>query len=178
MIAATTMTTVDPHERYLIACHEMGHGVAAVVRGGTFDSICIEPTLRRDGVIHVQYPSCHRDFVTIAGPWADARADWGALPLDGVDSIGHTFDDYLKASMHANASDLRVYEPDRDLPLELLTAEMWGGEAPEIPLARDESWYAELETLWPTMESTATMLLRGVEVTPDVVTALLADSNP
>jgi hypothetical protein len=59
-----------------------------------------------------------------SGPWAEAYADWGARPPDGVDAIGHTFADYLRTSMETNAPDLRQYVPERDLPSELLYADM------------------------------------------------------
>jgi hypothetical protein len=107
--------------------------------------------------------------LVFAGPWAEARADWCPLPLDGVDGNGLTFMDYLRTSLRVNANDLRQYVPHRDLPGELFCADMFGEQAPAIPLARDQSWYAELETYWPTIRSVAGMLMSGVEVTPDMV---------
>ena len=152
--------------------------MAAVLRGGTFDSISIEPTVTRHGFIRTRgVKACDADFVTFAGPWAEARADWPALPLDGVDRDGSTFDDYLRASMLANANDLRQYVPEHDIPFERFIAEVCGGEVPQIPLARDKSWYVELETCWPTIQSVADMLMSGVEVTAEAVETLLADTR-
>ena len=77
--------------------------------------------------------------------------------------------------MRANANDLRQYVPERDIPFELLfTAD---GEVPQIPLARDQSWYVELETCWPTIQLVASMLMSGVAVTAEAVETLLADAR-
>lgn len=97
------------------------------------------------------------------------------LKPDTLRPLVFPFDDYLRASMRANASDLRLYEPDRDLPTDLLLAEIQREAPSEIPLARDPSWYPALESYLPTIQSAANMLVSGVEVTPDVVKALLAD---
>ena len=77
--------------------------------------------------------------------------------------------------MRANANDLRQYVPEQDVPFELLFAA--SGEVPQIPLARDQSWYVELETCWPTIQSVADMLMSGVEVTAEAVETLLADTR-
>jgi hypothetical protein len=154
--------TIDLSERELTAFHEAGHGVAAVRRRGTFDAISIEPTIGRDGFIRTRgVDPCDDPFVIFAGPWAEVRAEWDGLPLDGVDRNGLTFMDYLTTSMRVNANDLREYVPDRDLPSELLYADLGCSdeEAPEIPLARDQSWYGELESCWPTIQWLADMVL-------------------
>jgi len=107
------------------------------------------------------------------------RADWPALPLDGVDGDGSKFDDYLRASMRANADDLRQYVPDQDIPFELFLfdAGVGGGEVPQIPLARDQSWCVELETCWSTIQLVANIFMSGVEVTPEAMKTLLADTR-
>jgi len=79
--------------------------------------------------------------------------------------------------MRANANDLRQYAPGQDIPFELLFAGVWGGEVPQIPLARDQSWYVELETCWPTIQLVASMLMSGVAVTAEAVGTLLADAR-
>ncbi|GLE56387.1 hypothetical protein NJBCHELONAE_16960 [Mycobacteroides chelonae] len=151
------------------AHHEAGHAVAAVARGGTFSSFSIEPTTTYDGGVHVTHDRRHRDFVTFAGPWADARLGWGDRTLHGIDDNGLTFYDYVRTSMCVNAGDLRLYEPDRDLPRELFEADVFGGETPEIPLARDDAWYTELESYWPTIEAIAADALRGQQITPNYI---------
>jgi hypothetical protein len=52
-----------------------------------------------------------------------------------------------------------------------------GGEVPQIPLARDQSWCGELETNWPTIQLAASMLMRGVAVTAEAVQTLRADAR-
>ena len=76
--------------------------------------------------------------------------------------------------MRANADDLRQYVPDQDIPFELFLfdAGVGGGEVPQIPLVRDQSWYVELETCWSTIQLVADIFMSGVEVTPEAVKTL------
>lgn len=160
------------HERRQTAHHEAGHAVAAVVRGGTFHGFTLEPTLSHDGGVYVTQEPEHRDFVIFAGPWADARADWGDRPLTDVDGSGLTFHDYLRASMRSNGSDLELYAPEID-QTELFYSGLYGEETVEIPLARDDFWYAELESYWPTIKAVAAIALRGEQITVEYVQGLL-----
>lgn len=162
---------IDPGERQLTAIHEAGHAVAAVLRGGTFDVISIEPTVTRDGFIRTrEVAACDYPFVIFAGPWAEARVQWPARPLDGVDDDGRTFGQYVEDALLSNASDLRVYEPDTDIAFEHLCADMFDdGPPPPVPGPRDPSWNDELETCWPTIQWAADMLMNEVEVTPEAV---------
>jgi len=59
----------------------------------------------------------------------------------------------------------------------LFDAGVGGGEVPQIPLARDQSWYVELETCWSTIQLVADIFMSGVEVTPEAVKTLLADKR-
>ncbi len=79
--------------------------------------------------------------------------------------------------MRANADDLRQYVPEQNIPFELFCADVWGGEAPQVPLARDQSGYVDLETCWPTIQCVAGMLMSGVEVTAEAVQTLLTDTR-
>lgn len=160
-------------QRRQTAHHEAGHAVTAVARGGTFHGLTVEGTATRHGGVHVVHPRAAREFVTFAGPWAEARYDWADRPLDGIDEHGSTLHDYIRASLCANASDLQVYEPSINLPFEIFVADGQGDDAPEVPLARDESWYAELESYWPTMQLAADMVLRGLEIVPEWVRSQL-----
>jgi hypothetical protein len=85
--------------------------------------VLIEPLVWHRAIFLPSMGSAHETRVG-SGPWAEAYADWGARPPDGVDAIGHTFADYLRTSMETNAPDLRQYVPERDLPSELLYADM------------------------------------------------------
>lgn len=161
-------------ERRSTAHHEAGHAVTAVARGGTFDGFTIEATAARDGWVHVMHDPVHRDFVTFAGPWAEARAEWTGRPLDGVNEAGLTFHDCIRGILRCSDSDLRSYAPELD-HFALALDETASDEL--IPLARDDSWYGELETLWPTMAIVAEMALRGDEVTTERVRVLLTNEQ-
>jgi hypothetical protein len=165
---------VEDGELYRTAYHEAGHAVAAVMRGGTFFSISIEPTTMHDGTTHIECERCHTEFVTYAGPWAEARAEWPDLPLDALDADGRSFDRYVEDALLSNPSDLRQYEPSEDIAFAHLTAELWGGEPPPVPAARDLSWFSELESGWSAMKTVAEMLVSGIEITADGVRGLLA----
>ena len=153
-------------ERWQTAHHEAGHAVAAVWRGATFHAV----SLGHGGWTQVDaLEGRNRDFVIFAGPWAEGRASWGPRSLDGVDDNGLTLLDHVTAAMRSSTSDLREYEPSRNLPEELWDALLYGSQEPEIPLARDASWYGELEASWPAMQSVAEMLLADKQVTPEFV---------
>lgn len=170
------LATMDS-QRYSTACHEAGHAVAAVMRGGTFFSISIDPTVTYDGTTHMQCASCDTEFVIYAGPWAEARADWPpGLSLDAVAADGRTFAQYVDVAFLCSAADLRQYEPSEDIPLAHLLAGVWGNQPPPpMPGPRDPSWFSELESGWPTILSVAEMLMSGVEITADGVRQLLED---
>lgn len=172
---AAMLRELAAYERRQTAHHEAGHAVTAVWCGGTFLGISLEDggwtqvDWTQDHALEAQ----HRDFVIFAGPWAAGRARWGERPLDGLDDHGLTLLDHVSNAMRVSHSDLRKYVLDRDIPAEIWDATIYGGEPPDIPLARDDAWYGNLESLWPAMQSVADMLLRDESFTPGYVRARL-----
>ena len=79
----------ENYDRRLTAYNEAGHAVAAMMRGGTFVSITIEPDGDRDGCTSVEVDTYDMAFVAFAGVWAEARAHW-AKPLDGKATARHS----------------------------------------------------------------------------------------
>ena len=72
-------------ERYITACHEAGHAVAALMRGGgEITSITIEPTADYLGYTWTRIKPFDRAFIIYAGPWAEARAQWTEPTFDGT----------------------------------------------------------------------------------------------
>jgi hypothetical protein len=149
-------------QRYLTAHHEAGHGVAAVMRGaGELRSITIEPTTEYEGYTGFRSKPCDRAFVTYAGPWAEARAQWPLRGLVGEDDDGCTFGDYLTAAWRQNQhGDLADYERFRETDAALL------GHDADLNLIdiTEEIWSAELEREWPVIKQVAGWLLSGLAV--------------
>ena len=84
----------DHHQRHLTAHHEPGHAVAALMRGGgELVSVTIEPTAEYAGHTGLRSKPFDIAFVTYAGPWAEARAQWPAeVSLDAEDGDGCVLD--------------------------------------------------------------------------------------
>ena len=173
----------DRDERYLTACHEAGHAVAAMLRGGaTFVSITLERTAAYGGHNDVRCRPFDAGFITYAGPWAQARAQWHGPTLDDDDEDGCCFGDYVVGALIENAEDTAAW---RQWDAELLQAaqddftrraqqespELLGGLDPGA--AREQGWERELERCWPVIQQVAAMLVNGVTVTPVMVTGLL-----
>ena len=177
------MTTADP-VRTLTAFHEAGHAVAALMRGG---SSLLSVSL---SVAHGEGITWHRShvwdqaFIAYAGPWAEARYEWGDRPLDDLDDDGCTFDEVIAGcTLAGGAGDAPII--DQGLSPEGIAAELGAdsGSADvadqlrEIAAARESTWRMELERVWPTVGTVAARLLAGETVTNAEVAALLeADS--
>jgi hypothetical protein len=145
-------------ERLVTACHEAGHAVAALMRGsGELRSITIEPTPDHLGYTGFRGKPCDMAFVTYAGPWSEARAQWPMPTIDGRDDDELTFDDYLSGAWLRNASGdgvdyRRAQNADNAL---------FGAQFADLSRVREEAWHSELESRWPVIRELAEMLLSG-----------------
>jgi len=169
-------------ERWLTACHEAGHVVASVMRsGGTFISVTIEPTDERAGCTHTRTMQWDSDFVSYAGPWAEARAQWPAdLPIDEFDDDGSEFNDYILTALINNRPDFQAYtEPAGETAVALRKSleRTYGDEIRHIDKARDETWNWELEQKWQIMLLVAQLLIDSQPVTAEVVQALIEEQT-
>lgn len=188
----TDMTSAMDRSRYLTACHEAGHAVAAMMRGGgTFTSVTIEPTSEYHGRTTWSGKRWDVDFITFAGPWAQARADWGKPTLNGWDDSGCEFDDYVLGALMDNPDDTEMmYCDEVQKACDAAVDEMYrqnpdalrhSREAAEhirqggtIRTFRERFWSrVELERAWPVIREVAQMLLDGAIVTPETVNDLL-----
>jgi hypothetical protein len=149
------ITGVD--QRSVTAHHEAGHAVAAVMRGaGELRSVTIERTDEYLGHTGFRGKPCDSAFVTYAGPWAEARAQWPHPTLDGEDDDGCIFGDYVTGAFLLNAdgdgADYRRHCADDGALL--------GGHA-HLLGSREDVWSYELERQWPVIQQIAMRLLAG-----------------
>ena len=177
------MTTADP-VRALTAFHEAGHAVAALMRGGSsLLSVSLSDT-HGEGITWHRSHVWDQPFIAYAGPWAEARYEWGDRPLDDLNDDGCTFEDELAGCLFQGGSDDSVVI-DRALGLGSIAAEL-GLDAGnpdavnrlrEIAAARESVWQMELERAWLAVCAVAPRLVAGETVTNAEVAALLeADS--
>jgi Peptidase M50B-like len=156
-------------DRLLTAHHEAGHAVAALMRGGSqLRSITIEPTTNYLGHTGWRGKPCDSAFVTYAGPWAEARAQWEPPALDDEDDDGYTFEDYVTAAFLRNAAgDGEDYRRAQEAD-----AAMYGPEFAHLAYGREEHWSRELEQSWSAIRQLAAMLMDG-PVSAEAATQLL-----
>jgi hypothetical protein len=174
----------EPDERCLTAYHEAGHAVAALTqRGGKLITISIDcphpcATAGHPMTKHMGYTGFQvggRDmlqFVTYAGPWAEARCQCAQEGLDDEEDEGLTIDDYLNGVWRLNRDgdrdDYRQLEdgisPDGmrfDVPT-TLKAQLLGRRRYELIEEREQQWSRQLEECcWPVIHTVAQMLLDG-----------------
>lgn len=131
--------------------------MATLGRGAEVLSVSIEPTRTYLGLVNVRARPWDLGFITYAGPWAEARAQWGDLPLDGEDENGDGFDTYVDTALILNRDDLANYQSAIN---EARTA-VWG--AGDLFSAREAEWTYryELEWYWGTIQRVAEGLLAG-----------------
>lgn len=173
------MTTADP-VRILTAFHEAGHTVAALMRG---DSSLLSVSLSDtpgEGITWHRSQVWDQAFIAYAGPWAEARHEWGDRPLDDLDDDGCTFDEVLAGCMLAGgAGDAPII--DQGLSPEGIAAELGADvdaegmaeQLREIAAARESVWQMELERAWLAVCAVAPRLVAGETVTNAEVAALL-----
>lgn len=148
-------------ERELTAYHEAGHAVAVVMRGGSIDSITIDPVPGEYlGITHSRGTQWARSFEIYAGPWAEARSQWPGETLDEPDGDGDVFGDYLTVAFIRNhgtdGSDLATYTRWTENDRLLLPVQQ---RHLHNPAQREDVWSRELERVWSVICEVATMLL-------------------
>lgn len=165
----TDMRELD--DRTMTAYHEAGHAVASVMRGGSeLRSVTLTPGHpdHRGQTWHSSAP-WDAGFIAWAGPWAQARASWGDLPLDGEDDDLLTFDDYLVgAVLTGGHEDAAAVEASHEQLAEQLAASGLPAD-PAIRWNMEHTWSHELERAWPAVQSVAGWLTDGRTVTDELV---------
>lgn len=166
----TTETTADP--RTLAAYHEAGHAVAGCMRGSILRSVRLG-AVAGDGLTSHSGNTWDNPFATYAGPWAETRYSWGDRPV-AEDEEGLSFADRLfDVFLGGGAGDREVLSEHfasyaglaAQLPPEI--------SAGDLERATKRTWTGELEAVWPAIETVATRLLAGAEITHASVNALL-----
>jgi hypothetical protein len=136
--------------------------------GGELVSITIEATAEHAGFTHTRAKPFDSAFITYAGPWAEARAQWPHPTLDAEDDDGYTFDDYVLAKLLSNAKDAADYQRQQAADAALL-----GPSFAHLAESCAQTWSGELERSWPVICEVARMLLTGSSVTTASIRMLL-----
>jgi hypothetical protein len=139
------------NQRELTAHHEAGHAVAVLMRGaGQLHYIDLNATDEYLGYTHYASKPCDSAFITYAGVWAEARAQWPLADLDAEDDDGCTFNDYVLGAFLANIDgDAEPYRTLMDAdPLPV-----------EFQRRREQCWDQELEREWTVIQTVAQLLL-------------------
>lgn len=146
-------------DRAVIAHHEAGHAVTAVLRGGNVIEIEVTQERQRKGltVYETANEGDDKPWVAFAGPWAEARYSWPDLVLDSPLAVhpanGLSFIQHL---LNTLCPDKNSWQQD------ILGFE----ESAFFDDPRNWPFIAmELEAYWPTVRAIAQRLLDGREVT-------------
>jgi hypothetical protein len=164
----------DAQKLYINACHEAGHAIAALMRGGEIDSVSIEPTDETLGLTRITVNEMYGSFVIYAGVWAEARSQWPLPTLDGVND-GKLFEDYVERAWMTNLHG-QGGVGDGELYIWALAEEEDNGllfdrEGREIIWGRED-----LESHWPAIQAVAEMLVRDRTVTGEAVKQVLKNT--
>jgi len=169
----TKETPDDPAAlRMLTAYHEAGHAVAGCMRGSVLCSVrlCEDG----DGLTVHRGPSWDNPFATYAGPWAETRFIWGDRPADEETEDYLVFADRLfDVFLGCGAGDRKVLSEHFASYTGLaamLPPEVTAGDLERVI---EQKRTCELEAVWPAIETVATSLLAGEEITHASVNALL-----
>jgi len=173
-IPSTVLTTevLDPatpevprDARTLAAYHEAGHAIAGCMRGSILRSITLGEEDGSGLTVHRE-PAGGDSCTSYAGPWAEARFIWGDRPADEED------EDYLTLAGHLFGVFLGAGAEDWQEVSEHFAglAELAGLLPPEITVddlvrLTEQVWARELQAVWPAIETVATSLLAGAEIT-------------
>jgi len=155
--------------RSLTAYHEAGHAVAGVMRGSVLRSVHLGE-VAGDGLTVHRGPSWDDPFISYAGPWAEARFIWGDRPADEEDEDYLVFADHLfGVFLGVGAEDwavLREHFAGLAGLAAMLPPEITAGDLERIT---ESKWTLELQAVWPAIETVATSLLAGAEITDERV---------
>jgi hypothetical protein len=153
-------------DRYVTACHEAGHLVAAHMRGVRVASIHVDTHY---GHIKIERGSgVEYAFILYAGPWAEARAGWPEPTIDdtALDTSGRSFADQVAFAFSCNTSDWAEYEQEMGGDVGAVSdaglVEMFGWDFAWPPVTPpDPAWDAELEARWPEVQQLAARMYAG-----------------
>lgn len=169
----TDMRELD--DRTMTAYHEAGHAVASVMRGGSelrSTAITAGHPDHRGLTLHRSAP-WDVAFIAWAGPWAQARAAWGDLPLDGEDDDWLTFDDYIGGAFLAGG-----HEDAQAIAASRGQLEAWGLPADlALHVSTERTWSLELDRVWPAVDAVAGWLMEGRTVTDELVRQVVDEAS-
>jgi len=159
-------TTETPRDaRTLAAYHEAGHAIAGCMRGSILRSITLGEEDGSGLTVHRE-PAGGNPLTSYAGPWAEARHIWGDRPVDEEDEGYLIFGDHLFGIfLGTGAEDWQELQAHY-----ARLAELAGSLPPEISVddlvrLTEQVWARELQAVWPAIETVATRLLAGEQIT-------------
>ena len=151
-----------------IAYHEAGHVVATTMRGSArFNSLDLRRHPDRDGITYMSHYPWDTPFLCFAGPWAEARLNWGDRPMDDEDDEGCVFRDHLTGMTLPGApgrgdwEQSRLYDPLASCP-DGMDREQWE----DFYQQRQDTWCYELERQWPLIQAVADHIMQCWTLTP------------